>query len=123
MGLRVFVITDCAREKRRDCLALALFDGLVCQRSIFLMECSTHEIGTKIVSEEAKKAIADLPRRKALERLKRDGSTSAKALQRRVQAIAEERKISTEDIRKDPKAGDHRRRRRARMDLDARSKG
>jgi len=54
----------------------------------------------KEISEEAKKAIADLPRRMALQRLKSDGATSAKAVQRRVRAIAEERKIPSADFAK-----------------------
>jgi hypothetical protein len=52
------------------------------------------------ISEEAKKAIADLPRRKALQRLERDGATSTKAVQRRVRAIAEERNIPPADFAK-----------------------
>lgn len=54
----------------------------------------------KEISEEAKKAIADLPRRKALQRLERDGATSTKAVHRRVLAIAEERKIPPADFAK-----------------------
>lgn len=52
------------------------------------------------ISEEAKTALADLPRRKALQRLERDGATSTKAVQRRVRAIAEERKIPPADFHK-----------------------
>jgi hypothetical protein len=54
----------------------------------------------KEISDEAKRAIADLPRRKALQRLERDGATSTKAVQRRVRAIAEERKIPPSDVHK-----------------------
>jgi hypothetical protein len=52
------------------------------------------------ISEKAKRTLADLPRRKAMQRLERDGATSAKALQRRVRAIAEERKIPPADFAK-----------------------
>jgi hypothetical protein len=52
------------------------------------------------ISEEAKRTLADLPRRKALQRLERDGATSTKAVQRRVRAIAEERKIPPADFAK-----------------------
>src|SRR5690348_14663773 len=50
------------------------------------------------ISDQAQKAIADLPRRKAMQRLEQDGATSTKAVQRRVRAIAEERKIPPADI-------------------------
>ena len=52
------------------------------------------------ISEQAKRTLADLPRRKALQRLERDGATSTKAVQRRIRAIAEERKIPPADFAK-----------------------
>jgi len=48
---------------------------------------------TKEISEEAKKAIADLGRRKAIDRLQRDGCCSMDAVRRRVLALAAERNI------------------------------
>jgi hypothetical protein len=52
------------------------------------------------ISDRAKRALADLPRRKALQRLESDGATSAAAVQRRVRALAEERKIPPADFSK-----------------------
>jgi hypothetical protein len=55
---------------------------------------------TNEISEEAKRAIAENRRRKAFDRLERDGAHSTAALQRRVRALAEERNIPTADIHK-----------------------
>jgi hypothetical protein len=55
---------------------------------------------TKEISEEAKRALADLPRRKALARLEQDGAQSTAAVQRRVRALAQERNISPADFAK-----------------------
>jgi hypothetical protein len=55
---------------------------------------------TKEISEEAKRALADLPRRRAAERLDRDGANSTAAVQRRVRALAQERNISPADFAK-----------------------
>jgi len=55
---------------------------------------------TKEISDEAKRTLADIPRRKALQRLERDGAQSTEALQRRVRAIAAERKIPPADFAK-----------------------
>ena len=52
------------------------------------------------ISEEAKRTLADLPRRKALQRLERDGATSRPAMQRRVRAIAQERNLPPADFAK-----------------------
>ena len=52
------------------------------------------------ISEEAKKALADLPRRKALQRLERDGAQSRPAMQRRILALAAERSIPPADFHK-----------------------
>ena len=52
------------------------------------------------ISEEAKRALADLPRRKALQRLERDGATSRPAMQRRILALAAERSIPPADFHK-----------------------
>jgi hypothetical protein len=52
------------------------------------------------ISEEAKKALADVSRRKAIDRLQRDGCCSMDAVRRRVQAIAEERNLQPADIAK-----------------------
>ena len=52
------------------------------------------------ISEEAKRALADLPRRKALARLERDGAQSTAAVQRRVRALAQERNIPPADFAK-----------------------
>jgi hypothetical protein len=52
------------------------------------------------ISEEAKRALADLPRRRAAERLGRDGAHSIAAVQRRVRAIAQERNLPPADIAK-----------------------
>jgi hypothetical protein len=54
----------------------------------------------KEISEEAKRALADLPRRRAAERLDRDGAHSIAAVQRRVRAIAQERNLPPSDIAK-----------------------
>jgi hypothetical protein len=55
---------------------------------------------TNEISEEAKRTLADLPRRKALQRLERDGATSRPAMQRRIQALAAERSIPPADFHK-----------------------
>ena len=52
------------------------------------------------ISEQAKKALADLPRRHALQRLERDGATSRPAMQRRILALAAERSIPPADYAK-----------------------
>jgi hypothetical protein len=52
------------------------------------------------ISEEAKKSLANVARRKAFDRLEKDGAHSTAALQRRVRALAEERNIPTTDIHK-----------------------
>ena len=52
------------------------------------------------ISEQAKRTLADLPRRKALQRLERDGATSRPAMQRRIQVIAAERSIPPADFHK-----------------------
>jgi hypothetical protein len=52
------------------------------------------------ISEEAKKALADNARRKAFDRLEKDGAHSTAALQRRVRALAHERNIPTADFAK-----------------------
>jgi hypothetical protein len=52
------------------------------------------------ISEEAKKALADVSRRKAIDRLQRDGCCSMDAVRRRVQAIAEERKLPPAEFAK-----------------------
>ena len=52
------------------------------------------------ISEEAKRALADLPRRKALARLERDGAQSTAAVQRRVRALAQESNIPPADFAK-----------------------
>jgi hypothetical protein len=55
---------------------------------------------TNEISEEAKRTLADLPRRKALQRLERDGATSRPAMQRRILALAAERSIPPADFHK-----------------------
>ena len=55
---------------------------------------------TNQISEEAKRAIADAARRKAADRLKRDGAYSLVAIRRRVRAIAQERNLQPADIAK-----------------------
>jgi hypothetical protein len=55
---------------------------------------------TNAISEEAKKALADVSRRKAADRLRRDGSQSMDAVRRRVRAIAEERKLQPAEFAK-----------------------
>jgi hypothetical protein len=55
---------------------------------------------TNEISEEAKRTLADLPRRKALQRLERDGATSRSAMQRRILALAAERSIPPADFHK-----------------------
>jgi hypothetical protein len=55
---------------------------------------------TKEISEEAKRALADLPRRRAFDRLAREGAHSTAALQRRVRALAHERNIPAADFHK-----------------------
>jgi hypothetical protein len=52
------------------------------------------------ISQEAKQALADNARRKAIDRLQRDGACSAAALQRRVRALAQERNIPPADFHK-----------------------
>jgi hypothetical protein len=52
------------------------------------------------ISEEAKKALADNARRKAFDRLEKDGAHSTAALQRRVRALAHERNIPPADYAK-----------------------
>jgi hypothetical protein len=52
------------------------------------------------ISEEAKRTLADLPRRKALQRLERDGALSRPAMQRRIRALAAERSIPPADFHK-----------------------
>src|ERR1700733_2513427 len=52
------------------------------------------------ISEQAKRALADLPRRKALARLEQDGAQSTAAMQRRVRALAHDRNITPADIHK-----------------------
>ena len=52
------------------------------------------------ISEEAKRAIADGARRKAADRLNRDGAHSMDAIRRRVRAIAQERNLQPADIAK-----------------------
>jgi hypothetical protein len=52
------------------------------------------------ISEEAKRAIADAARRKAADRLDRDGAHSMDAIRRRVRAIAHERNLQPADIAK-----------------------
>jgi hypothetical protein len=55
---------------------------------------------TNEISEEAKRAIAENRRRKAFDRLERDGAHSTAALQRRVRALAQERNIPAADFHK-----------------------
>lgn len=55
---------------------------------------------TDEISEEAKKALADVKRRKAIDRLRRDGCCSMDAVRRRVRALAEERNIPPADYPK-----------------------
>jgi hypothetical protein len=52
------------------------------------------------ISEEAKKSLADVARRKAFERLEKDGAHSTAAMQRRVRALAQERNIPAADFHK-----------------------
>src|SRR6185312_13970992 len=52
------------------------------------------------ISEEAKQALADNARRKAFDRLEKDGAHSTAALQRRVRALAYERNIPASDYAK-----------------------
>ena len=52
------------------------------------------------ISEEAKRTLADLPRRKAMQRLELDGATSRPAMQRRILALAAERSIPPADFHK-----------------------
>lgn len=52
------------------------------------------------ISEEAQASIAELNRRKAFDRLERDGAHSSDALRRRVRAFAEERSLPPADIAK-----------------------
>src|ERR1700682_2846883 len=55
---------------------------------------------TNEISEEAKRAIANAARRKAANRLNRDGAYSMDAIRRRVRAIAQERNLQPADIAK-----------------------
>ena len=55
---------------------------------------------TKEISEEAKRALADVARRKAADRLSRDGCHSMDAVRRRVRAIAEERNLEPAEFAK-----------------------
>jgi hypothetical protein len=55
---------------------------------------------TKEISEEAKRAIADNARRKAADRLARDGAHSLDAIRRRVQAFASERDLQPAEFAK-----------------------
>jgi hypothetical protein len=52
------------------------------------------------ISEEAKRAIADGARRRAADRLKRDGCQSSDAVRRRVLALAAERNLQPADYAK-----------------------
>jgi hypothetical protein len=52
------------------------------------------------ISEEAKKSLANLAKRKAFDRLDRDGAHSTPAMQRRVRALAHERNIPPADFHK-----------------------
>jgi hypothetical protein len=52
------------------------------------------------ISQEAKQALADNARRKAIDRLERDGAHSNAAVQRRVLALAAERNIPPADYAK-----------------------
>src|ERR1700730_18820911 len=55
---------------------------------------------TKDISDEAKRAIADAPRRRAFDRLHRDGGTSTPAMRRRIEAFAIEKGIPPTKIAK-----------------------
>src|SRR5258706_11106230 len=55
---------------------------------------------TNEISEEAKRALADIARRKAADRLDRDGAHSTDAIPRRVRAIAQERNLQPAEIAK-----------------------
>lgn len=52
------------------------------------------------ISEDAKQALANRARLKALDRLRQDGAQSTAAVQRRVRALAQERNIPAADIHK-----------------------
>jgi hypothetical protein len=52
------------------------------------------------ISQEAKQALADNARRKAIDRLERGGAHSTAAVQRRVGALAKERNIPPTDYAK-----------------------
>jgi hypothetical protein len=52
------------------------------------------------ISQEAKRAIADLARRKAADRLNRDGAHSMDAIRRRVRALAQERNLQPAEFAK-----------------------
>ena len=52
------------------------------------------------ISQEAKEALANLSKRKARERLHRDGAESREAMHRRIRAFAIEKAIPTEKIAK-----------------------
>jgi hypothetical protein len=55
---------------------------------------------TNKISQEAKTALANAARRKAADRLERDGAHSTAALQRRVRSLAQERNIPPADFAK-----------------------
>jgi hypothetical protein len=73
-------------------------------RDLRLPEGIAHREGAAVmnneISEETKRALADLPRRRAAERLDRDGSHSTAAVQRRVRVLAQERNIPPADFAK-----------------------
>jgi hypothetical protein len=52
------------------------------------------------ISEEAKRALADVKRRKAIDRLQRDGCCSTDAVRRRVRAFAQERNLQPAEFAK-----------------------
>ena len=52
------------------------------------------------ISEEAKRALADVSRRKAIDRLQRNGCCSMDAVWRRIRAIVGERNLQPADIAK-----------------------
>ena len=55
---------------------------------------------TNEINEEAKKALANVARRKAADRLDRDGAHSMDAIRRRVRAIAHERNLQPAEYAK-----------------------
>ena len=52
------------------------------------------------ISEEAKQALADVRRRKAIDRLQSDGCASMEAVRRRVRAFAQEQNLQPADYAK-----------------------